>query len=870
MSLPAKQHKQTGSIWVRLMVGLLALSWRFAGCSPASPSTLQEIVEPAQIQMPYTLPLDGAVGQTFIALYDGLNGIDVAMPAGSGAEGQVRMVLRTDPADGAVLAESTVDDASAAPFVHFSFDPIADSQGQRYYFYLDPSPASSGGGDGGALSVGADQPAAYWDGTAFIDHQPQAHVLSFRLHYGRLAAFGGVLAYLPASLLLILAAILVYVLPGLGLLALLLPEFWAMDWPTRLTLALGITLSVYPLILAWLHPLGLQLGAGNILLGMALGVAGLAWHYGRKRGRVPDPGATGLVPSSTAASVALLGVTLLLVGIRLWVVRMVAVPMWGDSVQHAAMAQRMLDNGGLFASWLPYAEFTTLTVHFGFHANVAALAWITGLDGVQATVIGGQFINVIAVLALYPLTRKVVETGREVVSAESAESAESGTSSQWGQWSGVVAVLVVGLLTSMPAFYVNWGRYAQLAGQAVLPAAIWLLWRIAERDQPALGGRRFDGLVIVLAGLTLAGAMLNYYRMPIYYVAFGVAWFFLFIIPTWRLEGMRWLWGILRVGSVAAAAALFLAPWILTLMDSNLAAAVQTTADTSPAAQVIWADYRAYESLQIYVPEWAQWLVGLALVTGLLLGRWRVVLIGVWSALLTAIYALTLVGFPTANYMNSFAVMISLYMPVGVLVGWLAGGMVDFLRQRLPVGQHVVSVAAAGIVLALGVWGTVQQLDLQDKNYQMVFPSDLAAMTWIRENTDDSARFLVQGFRIYRGTSAVGSDAGWWIPQLAQRRNTMPPQYALLNEQPLQPGYPQEIVDIVAELETVTLDSPDGIALLCQYDITHVYMGQGRGMIGAGLSILYTPEELAASPALESLYTRDSVQILGVKAGTCE
>ena len=70
----------------------------------------------------------------------------------------------------------------------------------------------------------------------------------------------------------------------------------------------------------------------------------------------------------------------------------------------------------------------------------------------------------------------------------------------------------------------------------------------------------------------------------------------------------------------------------------------------------------------------------------------------------------------------------------------------------------------------------------------MVTKPDRQAMTWIREHTPAQAKFLVEGFRIYGGRSVVGSDAGWWIPLLADRANTMPPQYALLNETPIISG----------------------------------------------------------------------------------
>ena len=70
----------------------------------------------------------------------------------------------------------------------------------------------------------------------------------------------------------------------------------------------------------------------------------------------------------------------LIVGTRLWIIRRIDLPMWGDSYQHAMIAQLLVDHKGLFESWAPYAELTSLNYHFGFHAAAAALGWFWALQ----------------------------------------------------------------------------------------------------------------------------------------------------------------------------------------------------------------------------------------------------------------------------------------------------------------------------------------------------------------------------------------------------------------------------------------------------------------------------------------------------------
>ncbi|MFN2280805.1 MAG: hypothetical protein ACK2TZ_03005, partial [Anaerolineales bacterium] len=72
---------------------------------------------------------------------------------------------------------------------------------------------------------------------------------------------------------------------------------------------------------------------------------------------------------------ALLFTIALIIAVRFWVIRSLDAPMWGDSYQHTMIAQLIVDHGGLFDSWQPYAEMTTFTYHFGFHSLVAVFHW---------------------------------------------------------------------------------------------------------------------------------------------------------------------------------------------------------------------------------------------------------------------------------------------------------------------------------------------------------------------------------------------------------------------------------------------------------------------------------------------------------------
>jgi hypothetical protein len=142
-------------------------------------------------------------------------------------------------------------------------------------------------------------------------------------------------------------------------------------------------------------------------------------------------------------------------------------------------------------------------------------------------------------------------------------------------------------------------------------------------------------------------------------------------------------------------------------------------------------------------------------------------------------------------------------------------------------------------------------------------------MDWIDANTPEDARFLVNGFLIRNGQSATGSDAGWWIPLLAARQNTMPPQYALLTETPIDPAYSRNVVDLVAWLQDTSLASSEAISQLCQQDISHVYVGQRQGRVGFAADPLFLPDELLANPAFSPLYHQDQVWVFDFDRSMC-
>ena len=681
------------------------------------------------------------------------------------------------------------------------------------------------------------------DGSASLDGKLPPRTVRFGPAYGLLFAANDLAMLALVSVYQLVVVVLLFVIPGLGLLSLAGIAYIdraGIGIVERISVAIGLSLAFYPVLFLWAEFLGMTRSSlWYIWLPAALGLGVLAL---KSRAWISN---SNLGWSSFLAwrngsnfwpDVSLLVAFAVIALTRFLAIRGLPAPLWGDSVQHAVMAQLVLDNHGLFDSWQPYAPYASLSVHFGFSALVAAYAAATHIPVVQSVLIVGQLINVFAVLATYALALRL---------------------SRGNRWAGVFAVVVAGLISPMPAFFVNWGRYAQLAGQAILPSALWLLWASVGRERLRIG-------MIALAAVALAGMNLTYYRMVVFYGVFVLFWLAIVVAPRYRRDARLWIQMVLGLAGVAAIAVALFFPWLPRIVGSSLAEKVTVNPVRVSALEVVIEKYQIWRSLTTYVSPTLLFLSGIAVGWGIIRRDRGLILTFAWTAGISLLTATRLIGLPGALYMENFSVLITLYIPVGVMVGMLAGWLseVDVIRNT----SWVLFIAVAGI----GLITFGRQMGVVEAQYAMVTDSDTRAMAWIEQYTSPDALFLVEGASIYDGRSAVGTDAGWWIPLLANRRNTMPPQYALFNEKPIEPGYSQRVVGLVTSLEEDGINSSTSLALLCDWGVTHVFIGEGQGLVGVGLSQLFSPEELSKDSALKPVYEQGHVRIFELDPTACK
>lgn len=759
------------------------------------------------------------VGQTFVARHGGLHGIAIWLEAQPSSRGELEFHLRVDPETEQDLITATLPlaEVKTPGFYRISFSPLRDSHSRYYYGFLKMEGS-------GRVEVGTGPGGAYLDGALYSDHQPQNAQMSFRLAYAPRWVLWELGQASVHGLGLLAVSGLLYVLPGWALLAWLWPA--RLSWAETLGISAGVSLAVYPILLLWTDLVGLHLGSLYAWLPVVGGIAVLIWRYRAWRPRAGWKSVEQWLHSHAFwPDVTLLVVMGIVFAVRLIVVRTLDAPMWGDSYQHTMITQLLVDNGGLFDSWEPYAPLTSFTYHFGFHSAMAALHWLTAMAMHKAILWGSQVLNGLAVVALYPLGLRI-----------------SGN-----RWGGVGAVLVAGLLCPMPMTYVNWGRYTQLAGQVILPAAVLISWRAFESQN-----RNWH--LTALSWLTVGGLALTHYRVLIFYVVFVMAW------AALSLSRKIWHQTMTQVIAVNGGAVLLFLPWFIHISGGGILRNFRRQLSTAPSqASTFTQQYNAIGDLTRYMGP-ALWLL---LIAAVALGLWRrkrdVLLVATWWFLLFIATNPGLLRLPGSGAITNFALFVAIYILAGVLIGYAGDVVMSSLRSWRPAG-----FLALLLVVGIGLRGAEARIgDVRTASHAMITRPDLRAMAWIQENTPEDARFLVNSFSAYGGSVVVGSDGGWWLPLLAHRANTVPPlNYG--TEQGQDPRYRELVNEVTAQIKQVEIDSPTMLKLLKERGVTYVYIGQQQGRVNYGGPHVLDPEAMKRSEPYWPVYHHDRVWVFEI------
>ncbi|HUS16397.1 MAG TPA: hypothetical protein VM536_15475, partial [Chloroflexia bacterium] len=694
-------------------------------------------------------PAAQAISQDFRSEHAHLSSVAVQLTALRGAlpaGGRFRLQDPVQPgAPDLVSQPLSAADFSTDPYLTFHFPPQSGSPDHAYRLRIEmPDPVAA------TLAVAISPQDTYSAGSAILDTAPQPGDLAFRTFYtySALDLLGDALRTLFTQAGLVLAVVAFLLLPGWALSA-LLGAGWTRG--QRLLAAPALTLLAWPVGLLALWVVGVT-GAGPALawLLLASGAAVLAWPlaarcFSSTKGHadalstpngavapLPPVGAEKQLPPETVQGAdvstgmdqlywgllaALFLITLLS---RLGTSRDLVAGMGLDAYHHTLVTQLFLDRGGVPRDYAPYAPLVSFTYHFGFHAWAAALGWLApgGLPVERLMPVAGQVGTALPVLTLALFGWRVLGN----------------------RWVGLVAGGLAGAMAVFPAFYVNWSRYTQGLGLALLPAAWVVLFDALAPVIRWRGGRTPDRTVgaglwrvalgpLVLAAITSAGLFLTHYRIAGLFASYAALFLGLAAVGAWRqaarperavLGGAFVQNGLL----VTAGAVVIVLPWLLNLR-ANFTTRFAGSPDPANAA------YYDLRSMVGPVPP-AYWSTGLlfalavlGLVWCILRRDWPPVLLAVWfrahllwsnptpqpgsgaQALDTWLWGNpTGLHLPGSGYLDTASVAISAFIPVCLLAAYpLYAAGAGLLRLARAAWAPVVRGVLATGGLAAAVLG---------------------------------------------------------------------------------------------------------------------------------------------------------------------
>ncbi len=829
------------------LLALVVLATALIGCGL---SRLE--VDNEQGRLDQAAPVIGGtttVGQTFVARRDRLAAVEVLLVVygeTGASDGELIFHLRKDVTSQEDLATRTfrTSDLTHNQTLRIVFDPVPDSRGRSYYFFFE-------GTAGSQVTVWYNTIDAYGGGNAVFSGQAQAGDLRFKTFYdyslGMLA--GDILsgAIHHGWLIFPLAALLL--LPGYLAMTLAVP---AEEWPgpmQQVMLAAGLSVAILPLVLLYTSVMGLSLTPAVFkgLLGM-MGV-GTVWRMRRLGwGPVRKWGERGEWPW-IGLFLGLLGVTL---GLRMVQIRGLVVPAWVDGVHHTLMTGLIAEAGGVpgdYGAWLGIGPFI---YHYGFHALGAGLVWLSGLEVPRAVLVMGQVVNALVGVGVYGLTAELLGGRR-------------------GRVGGLVALGVVGTVSLMPGYYVTWGRYTQLAGLVVLPAGVVLTGKWVEE------GKQWGW---VLGGVAVAGLGLVHYRVLVFYVAFVVALLVyrlganaIYLIRNhlmWRaLPGwQRWnatpdskAWGeqyngyrnldyFVRVALLASISLVLMSPWLLRLWATLVPTGRGGGWFRGPAS--FNAVPRAL--LDIGYDRVLLRLAVLSLLLGFVWWKRLSVLISLWVAVVVLAANPNLLGRQETWLLSNAVLVITLFLPVSLLTGALAGSVADIILARAG-GRWKPAVAAVmtGMLFLVVLAGAWNSLDIVNPVTVLATQDDITAMRWIERNTEPDAGFITN-IRIWQYGTYMGADGGYWIPLLTGRRTLVPPVLYSFGSREAYLRV-QEELDVLAGVSGARDQRLKD--LMSRHNLKYVYLGAKGGPLD--------PKEFLADPAFYPVYSNGAVWIFRIR-----
>jgi hypothetical protein len=593
----------------------------------------------------------------------------------------------------------------------------------------------------------------------------------------------------------------------------------------RWIVAVSIGIAFYPVLFYWTRWVLPFWTWGPYKISLLLGVfaVALAWRLRRDWRHLLE------FDGLEWIALAVFGMTLFT---RFWVIRNLPYPAWSDSLHHTLLTQLTAVQGKLPFTLEPYFPVTLERYHLGLYSLTAVVEYLAQVPAHTALLWTAQLLNGLCGIGVYlVLDRKVGRVG------------------------AVVGAAVVGLLSHQPAFYVNWGRFTQVAAQAILLPAWLLAWEaIAQwRARWPEGKRQLLWDTLVAAVLTGAVFLLHF-RVALFFLPLAA------ISVAWELakahRDKRLVVAALASAVLGALALLVIVPaaWdLIRLTVDKLLNPSVIAPDTARQTEELYFEF-PWSTLPILVsPLWLLILTAAGTVLGLLRRNKMVIVAVLWTVSLYLMGNAYLLGISWLKLTNLGAVLIMLYLPIGLVLGAAAE---ELLQSRVRLGHSAATrLILAALLCASFVASHVRVTEIESYRY-FVTAEDIAAMGWIQQNTAADALFAVNTY-FWLPTAPQGTDAGYWIPYFANRQTTAGVMLFEMGSE----EYRSQILQMSSAEEQLALDN-SALAELQEYGIDYIYIGTKGDFTTPGLNVA----QLSQAEDLSLVYQTPHVSIFRIES----
>ncbi|MFC2052690.1 DUF6541 family protein [Chloroflexota bacterium] len=770
-----------------------------------------------------------STGQSIVSHRSRLNGVQLWL----------RLVER-DSQDGGTLTldlRHSIEDTQPLVSIPVSFNalesnfpitipipPQDDPPDQGYFITLKTND--------GVIHVLGRNEDSYPKGKTFINDKPMDMDMSFRLSYNY--DIGAIITDLRNSISriwLIIPILLILWLPGYFLLSLLNPhklqnQESTFDGGERTAISIGLSIAIIPVLLLWTSTFGIKINPITIFVFSGLLILFALWRYRfniiqfTQRKNFP-------FKATDKFALTLAIIFLFSLGVRFIMVRDLVAPAWVDSVHHAVITRLIIESGSIPGSYAPYINNQTASYHPGFHSNLAFFYFLSGFEIPEAMLVYGQILNALSIFAVYLFTTSLIKD----------------------RTAGVIAALVTGVITPMPAYYTSWGRYTQLAGTLIFPVALALVLKLIQTDRKFKKRSYLHELFrenwgyLLLASIACAGLLLTHYRVSAFLACLLFAYLLTNLVRSVKDPG-RWrdvLREFIIISLVGTIAILLTFPWwpatIVTLFAPQFAI---TGVRISAFNDFVW------RYLVSALGSYALAIAILGLIWGIIRRRWFTLTLILWICILFFIANLGALSLPGRGLINNTSVQILLFMPISALCGYLMSWIIQNWEKFIPskwITVYRCSLVIGGILIA--IIGARTLIPILNPVTMLFREADYPAMDFIQENIPVEETILINPFAWGYGLFA-GNDGGFWITPIAGRR-TLPPPVLYGMGKSTEDG--KKIPEISRQVIEYRNRPKELHAYLLAQGIHYIYIGARGGTL--------SPRNLRNSPFYEMLYAKD-------------